>query len=51
MPDGGVPSDLLVFGVLIAVFAIVGIRVGMLVAGRLDRMTERLDEEPDDRHD
>jgi hypothetical protein len=41
-------GDLVVFAVLIAVFAIVGIRVGMLVAGRLDRMTEADDEEADD---
>jgi hypothetical protein len=42
-------GDLVIFIVLIAVFAIVGVRVGMLVAGRLDRMTQ--DEEPDDRDD
>jgi hypothetical protein len=42
-------GDIVLFAVLIAVFAIVGIRVGMLVAGRLDRMTQ--DEEADDRHD
>jgi hypothetical protein len=41
-------GDLVAFAVLIAVFAIVGIRVGMLVAGRLDRMTEPDDEEADD---
>jgi len=39
-------GDLVIFVVLIAVFAIVGIRVGMLVSGRLDRMTQ--DEEADD---
>jgi hypothetical protein len=44
-------GDLVVFAVLIAVFAIVGIRVGMLVAGRLDRMTEPDDEEADDGRD
>ena len=43
--------ELLVYGVAIAVFAIVGVRVGMLVAGRLDRMTEPEDEEPDGRND
>jgi hypothetical protein len=42
-------ADVALFIVLIAVFAIAGIRVGMLVAGRLDRMTQ--DEEADDRHD
>jgi hypothetical protein len=42
-------GDLVIFGVLIAVFGIVGIRVGMLVAGRLDRMTK--DEESDDGDD
>jgi hypothetical protein len=42
-------GDLIVFGILAAVFAIVGIRVGMLVAGRLERMTQ--DEDADDRHD
>ena len=44
-------GDLVVFVILIAVFAIAGMRVGMLVASRLDRMTERMDEEADDRHD
>jgi hypothetical protein len=42
-------GDLVIFGVLIAVFGIVGIRVGMLVAGSLDRMTK--DEESDDGDD
>ena len=42
-------GDLVIFVVLIAVFAIVGIRVGMLVSGRLDRMTQ--DEEADDGSD
>jgi hypothetical protein len=42
-------GDLIVFGILATVFAIVGIRVGMLVAGRLERMTQ--DEDADDRHD
>lgn len=44
-------GDLLIFVLLIAVFAVVGIRVGMLVSGRLGRMAERLDEEVDDGHD
>jgi len=42
-------GDLVIFVVLIAAFAIAGIRVGMLVSGRLDRMTQ--DEEADDGHD
>jgi hypothetical protein len=42
-------GDLVIFAALIAVFAIVGIRVGMLVSGRLDRMTR--DEEADDGRD
>ena len=41
-------GELLVFGIAVALFAIVGLRVGMLVAGRLDRMTEPEDEEADD---
>jgi hypothetical protein len=41
-------GELLVFGIVVALFAIVGLRVGMLVAGRLDRMTEPEDEEADD---
>ena len=44
-------DDLLVFGVAVALFAIVGVRVGMLVAGRLDRMTEPDDEETDGGND
>ena len=44
-------GELLVFSVAVALFAIVGLRVGMLVAGRLDRMTEPEDEEPDGRND
>ena len=44
-------GDLVLFGVLIAIFAIVGIRVGMLVSGRLDRMTQPDDEETDDGDD
>jgi hypothetical protein len=39
------------FVVLVAVFVIAGLRVGMLVAPRLDRMTEPKDEEADDGHD
>jgi hypothetical protein len=44
-------GDLVLFGVLIAIFAIVGIRVGMLVSGRLDRMTQPDDEEADGGND
>jgi hypothetical protein len=44
-------GELLVFGIAVALFAIVGLRVGMLVAGRLDRMTEPEDEEADDGND
>jgi hypothetical protein len=44
-------AELLVFGIAVALFAIVGLRVGMLVAGRLDRMTEPEDEETDDGND
>jgi hypothetical protein len=40
-------SDLLVFAVAVAAFAIVGVVVGMLVAPRLGRMTERM-AQPDD---
>jgi hypothetical protein len=45
------PSDLIVFAILVAVFVVAGVRVGMLVAPRLDRMTEPKDEEADDGHD
>jgi hypothetical protein len=44
------PGDLLVFVVLVAVFVIAGVRVGMLVAPRLDRITQPEDEEADDGH-
>jgi hypothetical protein len=44
-------GELLIFGIAVALFAIVGLRVGMLVAGRLDRMTEPEDEEADDGND
>jgi hypothetical protein len=45
------PSDLIVFAILVAVFVIAGVRVGMLVAPRLDRMIQPEDEEADDGHD
>ena len=44
-------GELLVFGIAVTLFAIVGLRVGMLVAGRLDRITEPEDEEADDGND
>ena len=44
-------DDVVVFAIAVALFAIVGLRVGMLVAGRLDRMTEPDDEEADDGRD
>lgn len=45
------PTDVIAFAIAVAVFAIAGVRVGMLVAGRLDRMTERLHEDADDGDD
>ena len=44
-------SDLLVFVVAVAVFAIVGIGLGMLVAPRLGRLAERIDEDDGDGND
>lgn len=44
-------SDLLVFLVAVAVFAIVGIGLGMLVAPRLGRLAERIDEDDGDGND
>jgi len=38
-------ADLLVFGCLVAVVMVVGIRLGMLLAPRLDRMTGPDDED------
>jgi hypothetical protein len=40
--------EYLVFAVVVAVIAVVGIRVGMLLAPRIDRMTTPDDEEPRD---
>ena len=34
------------FVVLVVVVAVVGVRLGMLLAPRIDRMTERNEEEP-----
>jgi hypothetical protein len=44
-------GELLVFGVVVAVLAIIGVRVGMLVGRRLDRMTQPEDEEADGGND
>jgi hypothetical protein len=40
--------EYLVFAVLVVVIAAVGIRVGMLLAPRIDRLTTPDDEEPSD---
>lgn len=37
---------LVVFVVIVVVVAVVGIRLGMLLAPRIDRLTERTEEEP-----
>ena len=42
---------LVVFVVLVAVVAVVGIRLGMLLAPRIDRLTEPHDEEHGDDDD
>jgi hypothetical protein len=44
-------NDLIVFLVAVAVFAIVGIGLGMLVAPRLGRLAERIDEDDGDGND
>jgi hypothetical protein len=44
-------SDLVVFLVAVAVFAIVGVGLGMLVAPRLGRLAERIDEDDGDGND
>lgn len=44
-------SDLIVFLVAVAIFAIVGIGLGMLVAPRLGRLAERIDEDDGDGND
>ena len=41
-------TELIVFLALVAVVAVVGIRLGMLVAPRLTRWTERDEDEPDE---
>jgi hypothetical protein len=43
-----VSQDLIVFIVAVAVFAIGGIAIGMLVAPRLGRLAERTDEDAGD---
>jgi hypothetical protein len=40
--------DLIVFLFAVGLFAIVGIAIGMLVAPRLGRLAERVDEDPGD---
>jgi hypothetical protein len=37
---------LIVFVVVVVVVAVVGVRLGMLLAPRIDRLTERSEEEP-----
>jgi hypothetical protein len=44
-------TDLIVFVVIVAVLAIVGIGIGMLVAPRLGRLAERIDEDDSDGND
>lgn len=44
-------SDLIVFVIAVAVFAIVGVGIGMLVAPRLGRLAERIDEDEGDGND
>jgi hypothetical protein len=44
-------TELIVFAVMVGVFAIVGIAVGMLVAPRLGRFAERVDEDEGDGND
>ena len=44
-------GDLIVFIAAVAVFTIVGIGLGMLVAPRLGRLAERIDEDDRDGND
>jgi hypothetical protein len=44
-------QDLVVFLLAVAVFAILGIGIGMLVAPRLGRLAERIDEDGGDGSD
>jgi NADH:ubiquinone oxidoreductase subunit 3 (subunit A) len=41
------PIALVIFIAVVAVVAVAGIRLGMLLAPRIDRLTERTEEEPD----
>lgn len=41
-------QDLIIFLGAVGLFAIVGIALGMLVAPRLGRLAERIDEDPGD---
>jgi hypothetical protein len=41
------PIALVVFVAVVAVVAVAGIRLGMLLAPRIDRLTEGTEEEPD----
>jgi hypothetical protein len=41
-------QDLVVFVIAVAVLAIVGIGIGMLIAPRLGRLAERIDEDTGD---
>jgi hypothetical protein len=41
-------QDLVVFVIAVAILAIVGIGIGMLVAPRLGRLAERIDEDAGD---
>ena len=44
-------GELLLFAVVVAVVAIVGVGIGMLVAPRLGRLAERIDEDEGDGND
>jgi hypothetical protein len=39
-------TAVVLFAVAVVVVAVVGVRLGMLVAPRIDRLTERSEEEP-----
>jgi heme O synthase-like polyprenyltransferase len=41
------PIVLVIFIAVVAVVAVAGIRLGMLLAPRIDRLMERTEEEPD----
>lgn len=44
-------DDVVIFIAAVALFAIVGVRIGMLVAPRLGRLAERIDEDEGDGND